>query len=121
MVGAGEHDQTASTAAFDLLDRIVAERLRRGMTTVIDTLGFDSEARGRWSALAKDHGIPAHVVVFDTDPATCGERNEQRGRTISKTVLRKQVTRFRQVRKDLAEEGWDGCIWSRQWPRSHPS
>jgi hypothetical protein len=49
MVGAGEDDQVAGTAAFDVLERIVSERMKRGITTVVDTLGFDREPGGcRW-------------------------------------------------------------------------
>ncbi len=39
--GTGPDDQQASTVAFDLLETIVDERLRRGLTTVVDTLGYD--------------------------------------------------------------------------------
>ena len=39
VVGSGEHDLEASGDAFALLDQIVAARLRRGLTTVVDTLG----------------------------------------------------------------------------------
>ena len=45
MVGIDESDMTASTVAFDLLERIVAERLRRKLTTVIDTTGLDPDSR----------------------------------------------------------------------------
>jgi predicted kinase len=47
VVGAGEDDQSASPAAFEVLERIVDERLRRRLTTVIDTLGLNDEARAR--------------------------------------------------------------------------
>ena len=45
LVGSGEHDLEASTDAFALLDQIVAARLRRGLTAVVDTLGLDSARR----------------------------------------------------------------------------
>lgn len=108
IVGAGEDDQTASGAAFSLLEQIVTERLRRGMTTVIDTLGFDQEARRRWVGLAQDSGVPAHAVVFDTPASVCEQRNDTRTRPIPKTVLRKQVRRFKRVRSELVDDGFDG-------------
>ncbi|HEX6220022.1 MAG TPA: TIGR03560 family F420-dependent LLM class oxidoreductase [Acidimicrobiia bacterium] len=108
MVGAGEDDQAAGTAAFAILDSIVTERMSRGLTTVIDTLGMDPESRAHWIALAHGSGIPAHAIVFDTDPAVCEERNEQRERPIPKTVLRKQVSRFKKARDELGGEGFDG-------------
>jgi predicted kinase len=39
LVGSGEHDLGATGDAFALLDQIVAARLRRGLTAVVDTLG----------------------------------------------------------------------------------
>jgi hypothetical protein len=37
-----EHDLDALADAFALLDQIVAARLRRGLTTVVNTPGFDA-------------------------------------------------------------------------------
>ncbi|HET9258557.1 MAG TPA: TIGR03560 family F420-dependent LLM class oxidoreductase [Acidimicrobiia bacterium] len=107
MVGAGEDDQTAGTTAFSILEQIVTERLRRGMTTVIDTLGLDQESRRRWIGLAREADVPAHTVVFDTPGPLCMERNESRTRPIPKTVLRKQLSRFNQVREEIAGDGFD--------------
>jgi predicted kinase len=45
VVGESEHDLRASADAFALLEHIVSSRVRRRLTTVIDTLGFDAEPR----------------------------------------------------------------------------
>ena len=45
MVGTGERDQRAGTAAFEVLDLIVEHRLKRRLTTVIDTTGLDPARR----------------------------------------------------------------------------
>jgi F420-dependent oxidoreductase-like protein len=108
VVGAGEDDQTASTVAFQLLEIIVAERLKRGLTTVIDTLGFDDDARLRWIESSHEAGIPAHAVVFDTPDEVCRERNTSRARPIPKGVLERQFSRFRSVTPKVAEEPFDG-------------
>jgi F420-dependent oxidoreductase-like protein len=108
VVGAGEDDQTASTVAFQLLEIIVAERLRRGLTTVIDTLGFDDDARLRWIESSHEAGIPAHAVIFDTPDEVCRERNTSRPRPIPKGVLERQFSRFRSVTPKVAEEPFDG-------------
>ena len=53
LVGHGVDDLVATDDAFDLLERIVAQRLGRRLTTVVDTLGLDAERRGaglRWPA-----------------------------------------------------------------------
>lgn len=107
MVGAGEEDQSASPVAFDLLERIVDERMRRGLTTVVDTLGFDDESRVRWVAKAHGADMPAYAVVFDTPATVCEERNAGRERPIPKTALRKQLARFRRVTDRLDDDGFD--------------
>ncbi|HEX9846841.1 MAG TPA: TIGR03560 family F420-dependent LLM class oxidoreductase [Acidimicrobiia bacterium] len=108
MVGAGEDDQTASTAAFEILNRVIEERMRRGLTTVIDTLGFDGESRRHWIALAHRSQIPAHAIVFDTPAEICERRNANRDRSIPITVLRKQISRMRTVANELVDDGFDG-------------
>jgi F420-dependent oxidoreductase-like protein len=108
MVGAGEDDQAASAAAFDLLERIADERLRRGMTTVIDTLGYEREARLRWIEKARRAGIPVHAVVFDAPRELCEQRNAERDRPIPRGVLKRQITRFKAARRELDDDGFDG-------------
>ena len=41
VVGSGPHDLDASADAFAVLETVVAARLGRGLTTVVDTLGLD--------------------------------------------------------------------------------
>lgn len=108
MVGAGEDDQAASPVAFELLEQIVDERLRRGLTTVIDTLGYDQDARRRWAGKARAAGIEAHAVVFDTPGHVCEQRNAGRTRPIPKSVLKRQLSRFNEVVNELGDDGFDG-------------
>jgi F420-dependent oxidoreductase-like protein len=108
VVGAGEDDQAAGNAAFDILDRIVKERMRRGLTTVIDTTGLDARSRSRWVAMGTEAGAPVHAIVFDTDSETCRRRNDASPRPIPRNVLRKQIDRFKTAREQLGLEGFDG-------------
>jgi F420-dependent oxidoreductase-like protein len=107
MVGIGEHDQQASKTAFSILEQIVGERIRRKLTTVIDTLGYDRESRRRWVGLAHDAGLPAFAIVFDTPTTEIELRNSQRARSLPKTVLTKQVRRFRAVVAELDDDGFE--------------
>jgi F420-dependent oxidoreductase-like protein len=107
MVGAGPDDQRAGAAAFDLLERIVAARVGRRLTTVIDTLGFDTEARRRWVALARDASMPAFAIVFDADADLTGRRNAERPRSVPKTVLARQHTRMKKVLIEVEDDGFD--------------
>lgn len=107
-VGIDETDQKAGTVAFALLDQIVTERVRRGLSTVIDTTGLNAENRQRWVELAHGGGLPAYAVLFDTPPEVCEQRNRQRSRPVPKSALRKQISKFRSVAKAIDAEHFDG-------------
>jgi F420-dependent oxidoreductase-like protein len=108
MVGAGERDQRASRDAFELLDLIVAKRLRRGLTTVIDTTGLEPARRAAWRALAERHGVPAHAVVFDPPAAQVRERNRARGSPVPSKVVTGQLRESAEVLERLGDEGFAG-------------
>ena len=107
VVGSGEHDLDASVDAFALLDQIVAARLRRGLTTVVDTLGLDPERRRAQRELARQAGLPAVAILFDTDPALCRSRNAARDRSVPAAVLDGQLRRVPAAAAELVAEGWD--------------
>ena len=108
MVGIDEDDQQAGTAAFRLLESIVAERVRRGLNTVIDTTGLDQEGRRSWIATAHSAGMPAHAIVFDTPRELCEQRNASKTRPIPKNVMSRQFSRFRTALAELDSDGFDG-------------
>src|SRR6266702_425627 len=107
LVGSGEHDLDASADAFALLDQIVAARLRRGLTAVVDTLGLDPARRRSYLALARSSGTPAVAVLLDTDPAECRRRNRARGMPVPAPVLAGQLRRMRAAAEQIRGEGWD--------------
>jgi alkanesulfonate monooxygenase SsuD/methylene tetrahydromethanopterin reductase-like flavin-dependent oxidoreductase (luciferase family)/predicted kinase len=107
VVGSGEHDLDASSDAFAVLDAIVEARLRRGLTTVVDSLGFDVSRRLEMLDRARAAGLPAVAVLFTTSPALCRERNRARDRPVPATVLDGQFARMRVVRAEVDAEGWD--------------
>jgi alkanesulfonate monooxygenase SsuD/methylene tetrahydromethanopterin reductase-like flavin-dependent oxidoreductase (luciferase family)/predicted kinase len=107
VVGSGEHDLDASADAFALLDQIVAARLKRGLNTVVDTLGLDPARRRAQLEAARRAGLPAVAVLFDTDPALCRSRNAQRDRSVPAAVLDGQLRRVPAAARELGTEGWD--------------
>jgi predicted kinase len=107
VVGLGEQDLEASTDAFALLDQIVAARLKRRLTTVVDTIGFSAERRRAYLQAARWAGIPAILVLFDTDPSKCRIRNQSRSRPIPAADLESQLRRIPDVAREVSTEGWD--------------
>lgn len=106
VVGSGPNDLDASVDAFALLESIVDARLGRGLTTVVDTLGLDSERRRRWLEVASRSGLATVAVLFDTPAEECRRRNATRDRPVPARVLADQIKRHRGIRPDIEAEGW---------------
>jgi F420-dependent oxidoreductase-like protein len=108
VVGTGERDQRASRDAFEVLDLIVAKRLKRRLTTVVDSTGLDAARRGAWRALAERHGIPAHAVVFEVPAAVVREHNRGRHEPVPAKVVTAQLRSAQGIADRLAGEGFAG-------------
>jgi F420-dependent oxidoreductase-like protein len=106
IVGTGERDQRASRDAFEVLDLIVAKRLARRLTTVVDTTGLEPKRRAGWRALAERHGIPAYAVVFDTPAPEVRRRNRERGAPVPARVVASQLRDAEGMAAVLAAEGF---------------
>jgi F420-dependent oxidoreductase-like protein len=105
-VGSGERDQRASRDAFEVLDLIVAKRLARRLTTVIDSTGLERKRREGWRSLAERHSVPAYAVVFDTSEAVVRERNRARGTPVPSKVVSAQLRESAGIVDRLAGEGF---------------
>jgi alkanesulfonate monooxygenase SsuD/methylene tetrahydromethanopterin reductase-like flavin-dependent oxidoreductase (luciferase family)/predicted kinase len=121
IVGSGEHDLEASTDAFAVLDQIVAARTRRGLTTLVDTLGLDTDKRRGYLEIARAAGLPAVAVLFDTDAAECRRRNRQRDRPVPAPVLDAQLQRMPTAVIETLSEGWDVVARTDDQPRVEPA
>jgi F420-dependent oxidoreductase-like protein len=106
VVGLSERDQRASGDAFELLDLIVAKRMRRRLATVVDSTGLDASRRAAWRALAERHDVPAYAVVFDTPGNVVRERNRAREQPLPTKVVSAQLREAAAVAGALAGEGF---------------
>ena len=106
VVGRGERDQRAGGDAFEVLDLIVAKRMRRKLATVIDSTGLDAGRRAAWRALAERHGVPAYAVVFDAPASVMRERNRAREDPVPGKVVSAQLRAAAGVADVLAGEGF---------------
>lgn len=109
LVGEGEHDQRAGTDAFAVLDLVLDRRLKRGLLTVVDTLGLERDRRRAYVDLARRHHRPVVAVAFDgASPAECRSRNAGRpGRPVPAKVLTAQLARWPAVLDELPHDGFD--------------
>jgi alkanesulfonate monooxygenase SsuD/methylene tetrahydromethanopterin reductase-like flavin-dependent oxidoreductase (luciferase family) len=81
--------------------------LKRGLTTVVDTLGLDPVRRRAQLDQARQAGLPAVAVLFDTEPAVCRRRNAERDRSVPAAVLDSQLRRMPDAVREIGAEGWD--------------
>jgi len=108
VVGTGERDQRAGRDAFEVLDLIADKRLRRGLTTVIDSTGLEPKRRAAWRALGEGHGVSVHAVVFDAPAAEVRRRNRARPDAVPAPVVAAQLREAQGIAARLGEEGFAG-------------
>jgi F420-dependent oxidoreductase-like protein len=110
LVGEGEHDQRASADAFAVLDTVLERRMRRGLLTVVDTLGTDGKRRARWIELARARGVRTIAVLFDTPPEECRRRNKERGQTVPPAILNQFLRTWPGLRDSITDDGFDAVV-----------
>ncbi len=110
LVGAAPDDISASADAFGLLDAILEARLRRHLTTVVDTLGLDGAKRRAWIEAAQRWQVPCVAVTFDTPAAECRARNRERAKPIPSAALSAQLRSWSSAREQLPTEAFDRVI-----------
>lgn len=109
-VGTGPADLDATADAFAVADLVIDARLRRRLTTVVDTLGLDPERRRSYLDRARAAALPAVLVVLDTAASLCRSRNGERDRPVPAAALTGQLRRVRALVADAREEGWDHVL-----------
>jgi protein phosphatase len=87
-----ENDQTATSDAFELLHLILAKRLTRRRTTVIDATNVQQSSRSSLLAMAAQWKIPAVAIVFELAEELCQKRNLERAiRQVPREVITNQM------------------------------
>lgn len=107
LVADDENDQDATPDAFDVLNYIVATRLRRGLLTVVDATNVQRNARAELVRIAKAHDVLVDAIVLDVPEAVAIARNEARvDRTFGGHVVARQQRDLRRSMKGLRREGF---------------
>jgi protein phosphatase len=107
LVADDENDQTATTAAFEVLHTIVGKRLEGGRLAVVDATNVRPEDRRPLVTLARRHHVLPVAVVLDVPPEVCRARNEQRpDRDFGPHVIRNQRNALRRSVSGLQREGF---------------
>jgi protein phosphatase len=107
LIAGDPSDQSATADAFDLLHRILAMRLRRGLLTVVDATNVEAWARAQLLDVAWRARRPAVAIILDPGIAVALERNLTRadGRR-PPAAVRRQQRWLEQGLRDIANEGF---------------
>lgn len=100
-------DQTASADAFRILTLMVAGRLKRRLTTVVDATSLRAANRRKYRELAARSGVPVVAIAFDLSPRAYHDRN--RGRTdriVDYEVVEQQIDQMVRTMTALPSEGY---------------
>ncbi|WP_456695426.1 polynucleotide kinase-phosphatase [Aeromicrobium sp. P5_D10] len=107
LVSDDENDQSATSAAFEVLEFIAGKRLEAGRLTVIDATSVQPQARKSLIALAKAHDVLPVAVVLDLPVSLGVERNASRpDRNLGAHVVKRQHDQLRRSLKGLRREGF---------------
>ena len=100
-------DQTASADAFRILTLMVAGRLKRRLTTVVDATSLRAANRRKYRELAARNDVPVVAIAFDMSPRTFQERNRGRlDRVVDEGVVERQIEQMAQTLAALPSEGY---------------
>lgn len=101
-----ENNQQVSRDAFDLLYYIVQKRLLQGCFTVVDSTALQVDTRRRLLEIAQRHHYTACLLIFNTSPMICIQRDSTRTRKVGVEVIRYHEGLLGQVLSDAPHEGW---------------
>lgn len=119
LVSDDETDQDATADAVQVLHTVLAARLRRGLTSVVDATNVEATARRTLLDLAAANGMPAVAVVVDTPLGLARARNATRpgprgrarwGRRVPAAVVEEQHRQLRESIPRLREEGFADVV-----------
>lgn len=107
IVSNDENNQAATGDAFDLLNFIIAKRLKNGLLTVVDATNVQKESRKKLINLAREYHTLPVAIVLDLPQRICEDRNENReDRNFDSHVIRQQKQQLKRSIKGLKIEGF---------------
>ncbi|MBE7699065.1 polynucleotide kinase-phosphatase [Oerskovia sp. Sa1BUA8] len=107
LVSGDVNDQSATAAAFEVLETIVSKRLEAGRLTVVDATNVQPAARRNLVALARAHDVLPVAIVLDVPESVAIERNRSRpDRDVGDHVVGRQRQALRASLKSLNREGF---------------
>lgn len=106
MICDDENDQRVNREAFDLFYSILQKRMQLGRFCVADSVALQPYARYNLRQLSRRFGYFGCLLIFNTPPAICLQRDSQRTRQVGESVVLYHTGLLAQALQDAPNEGW---------------
>jgi predicted kinase len=107
MICDDENNQQVNRDAFELFHLIIQKRLFLGRFTVADSTALQPDARRKLRDLSRRFGYLGCLLIFNTSPETCMERNKIRHRLVEEQVIAYHFGLLQRTLLDAPHEGWE--------------
>lgn len=105
-----ERDQRFQSQAFALVHFLIEQRLSLNRLCVVDSTALTQPARKSLLELARKHGVPCVVFLFDVPLEACLARDTARERSVGRAVVERQYQFFGEVKASIKQEGFDQVV-----------
>ncbi len=102
-----ENNQQVNRDSFDLFYYIIHKRMFHGRFTIADSTALKPEARLRLLELAQRHRYHQCLLIFNTPPLVCLQRDQGRHRFVGEQVIAYHTGLLQQTLLDAPNEGWE--------------
>lgn len=107
MICDDENNQQVNRDTFELFHLIIQKRLSLGRFTVADSTALQPEARRKLRDLSRQFGYFGCLLIFNTPPEICLERNKSRHRSVEERVIPYHAGLLQRTLRDSPREGWE--------------
>ena len=107
MICDDENNQKVNRDTFELFHLIIQQRLSLGRFTVADSTALQPDARRKLRDLSRHYGYYGCLLIFNTPPEICLERNRRRHRLVEEHVIPYHTDLLQRAILDTPQEGWE--------------
>ena len=107
MICDDENNQTVNRDTFDLFHYILQKRMLLGRFCVADSVALKPYARANQRNLSRRFGYYGCLLIFDTPPEVCLQRDGLRARQVGASVVQYHASLLAQTLQDAPNEGWE--------------
>ena len=107
MICDDENNQQVNRDTFELFHLIIQKRLSLGRFTVADSTALQPDARRKLRDLSRQFGYFGCLLIFNTPPEICLERNKVRHRSVEERVIPYHAGLLQRALLHSPREGWE--------------